>query len=337
MKALGLVTVLLAGLLTAPSAHASSERLQIILEDGVVRCGVHLLGPGLSHNGADGRWSGFFPDICRAIAAAVLSDEEAVEFVITGTADRFDGLIEDRYDVLVEPATWTLSRDRNDLTFMPMYLFDGQSFLFYKPSGIKTLQDLKGKRICVQDHTTSIANLTDYNESYGMDLEILPFDTMAGNFSAFFERQCDAISTDVLLMASMRQALAPNPDEYDFVPERISKEPLSAVVHSGDPLWEDVVRWVMFALINAEELGITSENLTEMKTSSNPDVRYFLGLEGNNGAALGLDERWAERIVRAVGNYGEIYDRSIGAELGLERGLNALWTDGGLIWSPPMR
>ncbi len=317
--------------------QAEASVLEQVQEEGVLRCGVRELGPALSYIDEEGRWSGFYPEICRAIAAAVVSDEEGVEFVVTGAGDRFESLLDDRFDVLVESTTWTLGRDTNQLTFMPLYLFDGQGFLYYKPSGIKNISDLTGKSLCVENHTTSIKNLFDFNKTESMDWNIRPFDTMEGAFSAFFDRQCEAISTDILVTASFKQALAPNPEDYDFIDQRISKEPLSAVVRSGDAQWADVVRWIINAMITAEELGITSENISDMRNSNLPVVKQFLGLEGENGKMLGLDERWAERAIKASGNYGELYEKTLGAELGLKRGINDLWTKGGLIWAPPMR
>jgi len=315
---------------------ASASTLERVQEDGVVRCGVRELGPALSYIDEQGKWGGFYPDICRGIAAAVIGDEEGVEFVVTGSDDRFNDLKEDRYDVLVESTTWTLSRDTNGLTYMPLYLFDGQGFLYFKPSGIKTMADLNNKRICVEGHTTSEINLIDHNRTNTTNWDIRKFSTMEGTFSAFFDHQCDAISTDVLVLASFRQALAPDPGQYAFVPERLSKEPLSAVVRDDDAQWADVIRWIVNALINAEELGVTSKNLVEMSNSKSPEINRLLGSEGDLGKKLGLDPRWAERLIRSTGNYGELFERTLGKHLKLERGINDLWTKGGLIWSPPM-
>lgn len=335
VKLIAAIVAVLAFTQLAQPAQAST--LDTVKEAGVLRCGVQELGPALSYISDNGSWAGFYPNICHAIAAAVLGDAEAVEFVITGSDDRFDNLREDAFDVLVESTTWTLGRDVDGLEFLPMYLFDGQGFLVFKPSGKTKLSDLNGSKICVEGHTTSEGNLHDYAKANHTNWDIRPYGTMEGTFRAFFDHQCDAVSTDVFVIASFRAALAPNPADYVFLPERISKEPLSPVVRSDDAKWADVVRWVVNALIAAEELGITSDNLVDMSNSTNPETRRLLGLEGDIGKQLGLDARWAERAIRTAGNYGELYKKTLDAELNIERGINDQWTKGGLIWSPPIR
>jgi len=318
-----------------PPANAST--LEDVKEEGLLRCGIRDSGSALSYIDEQGRWGGFFPDICRAIAAAVLNSKDSVEFITTEAASRFVSLREKEFDVLGEAATWTLGRDANGLDFSTMYLFDGQGFLTYKPSKIESLSDLKGKKICVQTHTTTLGNLQDYNDVHKMNMDILEYDTLEGSFSAFFDHRCDALTQDVLTMSSINKAYAPNPDDYMLLPDRISKEPLSAVVRSDDAQWADITRWVINALIEAEELGITQNKVKDLEKSDNKSILRFLGQEGNLGEALGLDPKWAANVISAVGNYGEIYERTLKKDLKIERGINNLWTKGGLIWSPPMR
>lgn len=316
---------------------AKASTLEDIKDEGLLRCGIRDSGSALSYINEQGRWEGFFPDVCRAIAAAVLNSKDSVEYILTQAPSRFDTLREEEFDVLVEAATWTLGRDARGLEFSTMYLFDGQGFLTYKPSNIKKMSDLKGKKICVHSHTTTFGNLNDYNDVHKMNMEILEHDTLEGSFSAFFDHQCDALTQDVLTLSSINKAYAPNPSDYALLPERISKEPLSAAVRNDDAQWVDIVRWVINALIEAEELGITQNNIEEMQKSENKSIRRFLGLESNLGESLGLDPKWAENVISAVGNYGEIYERTLQKDLKIDRGINNLWTKGGLIWSPPMR
>ncbi len=316
---------------------ASASTLDDVREAGVLRCGVQEIGPAFSNINENGRWVGFYTDLCRATAAAVLGDAEAVDVVIVGTDDRFSGLRDGTFDVLMSSATWTLGRDADGLTFLPMYLFDGQGFLSHKASGAKSLADLKDGTVCVEDHTTSVANVRDYDKSRGMNWTVKTFATVEGAFNAFFERQCDTVTTDVMALASSWLFLAPNPEDHEILPDRISKEPLAGVVREGDDEWADAVRWVIYSLIAAEELGVTAQTVDARKTDENPEVRRLLGTEGDLGEKLGMDADFAARALRAMGNYGEIYDRTILKELHVERGINALWTDGGLIWAPPVR
>ncbi|WP_413205418.1 amino acid ABC transporter substrate-binding protein [Rhodospirillum sp. A1_3_36] len=336
-QVLALVLSLSLSFLCLEKGGAAASTLDSVKDAGVLRCGVQEIGPAFSNIDETGRWVGFYTDFCRATAAAILGDPEAVEFVVVGTDDRFSALRDGDFDVLMSSATWTLSRDVDGLTFMPLYLFDGQGFLVHKVSGAKSLVDLKGGTICVEDHTTSVANVRDYDTSHGMNWTVKPFATVEGAFNAFFEHQCESVTTDVMSLASSWLFLAPNPEDHVILPDRISKEPLSAVVRSDDVQWSDTVRWIINALISAEELGVTSKNVEQMKTSNNPEVRRLLGREGSVGALLGLDEAFAARALAAMGNYGEIYDRTIKKTLHVERGINNLWTKGGLIWSPPIR
>lgn len=319
------------------ATEANAGTLDRVKEDGLLRCGVRDLGAALSYINDDGRWAGFYPEICRAVASAVLGDADSVDFIVTSSDARFDELRDEEFDLLIESTTWTLSRDADGLDFLGLYLFDGQGFLTYKPAGYTKLAELKGKSVCIENHTTSIANLRDHSKENDLGFDIRPYNTMEGAFAAFFDRQCDAISTDVLVIASIRQLLAPNPADYDFLPERISKEPLAPVVRSGDDEWADVVQWVIYSLIAAEELGITKDNIETMKTSKSSEVRRLLGVEGDIGAKLGLDVDWAVRAIKQTGNFGELFDATLTKELGIKRGINDLWTRGGLIWAPPVR
>ncbi|MCF8479612.1 MAG: amino acid ABC transporter substrate-binding protein [Rhodospirillum sp.] len=334
---LGLLMVATVFAVCLGGRDAAASILDSVKDAGVLRCGVQEIGPAFSNIDETGHWVGFYADLCRATAAAVLGDPDAVEFVVVGTDDRFSALRDGDFDVLMSSATWTMGRDIDGLTFMPLYLFDGQGFLAHKAFGAKDIGDLKNATICVEDHTTSVANVRDYDKTKAMNWTVKTFATVEGAFNAFFERQCDSVTTDVMSLASNWSFLAPNPDEDVILPTQISKEPLSAVVRDGDDAWADAVRWVINALIAAEELGVTSRNVEDMKTAEVPEVRRLLGTEGDLGEQLGLDKTFAVRALEAMGNYGEIYDRTIKKQLHVERGLNNLWVHGGLIWSPPIR
>lgn len=317
----------------------AGETLETVQDRGTVLCGVTELGRALSTMNAEGDWVGFYPDICRAIAAATTGGADGVEYVMVSTADRFEALTAGAIDVLVEPTTWTLTRDTMGMDFTTTIFHDGQGFLTYVKDGLKSVADLSGRSVCVQGRSTSVDNLVELNNARGLNLDIQEFRTIEGAYSAFFGRRCAALSTDSLILASMRASLAPNPEDYVLLEERVSHEPLAAAVRDDDPRWEDVVRWTLNALIAAERLGITAEDAAAAETPADrPDVARLLN-DGALAERLGLDADWARRAVAAAGNYAEIYERSIGAESGLAlpRGRNALVEDGGLIWAPPLR
>jgi general L-amino acid transport system substrate-binding protein len=285
----------------------------------------------------NGQWAGFYTDFCRAFAAAALGDARAVDFVSVSSLDRFNALQQKAIDVLSEASTWTSDRDMNGLAFPAIFMMDGQGFLVRRESGISGLDQLKNRRICVVSHATSVGGLNRVNAARGLSFKVQEYSSIQGSFAAFFDRQCDAVSTDGIILASLRQQMAPNPNEYVFLPERITREPLSPVVLKNDRHWEDIIRWTILATIAAEEKGITSANLKQHMNSTDPEIRRLLGLEGDMGARLGLDKTWAARVIEQVGNYGEIYNRNLTKVLGIERGQNSLVGQGGILWAPPFR
>ncbi|CAA7615851.1 amino acid ABC transporter substrate-binding protein [Magnetospirillum sp. SS-4] len=330
------VVGLILGLTAAPD-RAAAGTLDEIKARGVVRCGVNEYGPALTAMNENGQWAGFYTDFCRAFAAATLGNARAVDFISVSSVDRFDALRQKAVDLLSEASTWTLERDLGGLAFPATVLMDGQGFLVQRNSGIGGLDQLKGRRVCVVNHATSVGGLKRVDKARNLGLKIQEYSSIQGSFAAFFDRQCEAVSTDGIILASLRQQLAPNPAEYVFLPERVTREPLSPVVLKDDRQWEDVVRWTVLATIAAEELGITSVNVRGHLNSSDPEVRRLLGLEGDTGARLGLEKDWAVRVIEQVGNYGEIYARNLTKVLGIERGQNALSGNGGVLWSPPFR
>lgn len=336
------VATVVAGAMALVAAAADAQAgptLDEVMARGSVRCGVNELGKALGTLSPEGKWVGFYPEFCRAVAAATVGDADAVDFIMVSTLDRFDALRGGAFDILSEASTMTLSRDAAGLDFPAVIFHDGQGFLVYAKGGAASIDGLKGKRICVQGETTSKDNLEEFNEAAGLNLEVMTFTTIEGAYSAFFGRQCDAMSTDALILGSMRLSLAPNPTDYVLLDDRISHEPIGPVTRDTDPDWTEIVRWVFDAMFQAEALGVSSANVDTMRADGPVEVRRLLGAEDSLGAALGLDEAWAYRIIKQVGNYGEVYDRTIGpgSDFNLPRGRNALLKDGGLLWSPPLR
>ena len=326
---------LIAGLTNAPQASAGT--LEEVTARGVIRCGVSEYGPALTAMNENGQWAGFYTDFCRAFAAATLGNARAVDFVSVSSLDRFEALRQKAVDVLSEASTWTSERDLGGLAFPATSMMDGQGFLVRRDGGISGLDQLKGRRICVISHATSVGGLNRVNKVRNLGFKIQEYSSIQGSFAAFFDRQCDAVSTDGIILASLRQQLAPNPADYVLLPERITREPLSPVVLKNDRRWEDIIRWTILATIAAEELGITSANVKQHLNSTDPEIRRLLGLDGDMGARLGLDKAWAMRVIEQVGNYGEIYNRNLTKVLGFDRGQNALSSQGGILWSPPFR
>lgn len=336
----GVFGMLAAGLmLVGASGAQAGPILDEVKARGSVRCGVNELGKALGTLSPEGQWVGFYPEFCRAVAAAVTGDKDSVDFVMVSTIDRFNAVRSGAVDMLSEASTLTLTRDAVGMDFPAIIFHDGQGFLTYAKDGMTSVNDLKGKRVCVQGMATSNDNLRELSVSSGLDLEVMTFTTIEGAYAAFFGRQCEAMSTDSLILGSMRLSLAPNPADYVLLDDRISHEPISPVVPDSDPEWVAVVRWVFNAMFNAEELGVTQANVDAMRADGPADVRRLLGVEGDMGPALGLDGAWAYRVIKQVGNYADVYDRTIGrgSEFNLPRGRNALVKDGGLLWSPPLR
>ncbi len=333
---LGAMTV--AGLSAGAAAAAT---LDDVKARGKLNCGVTTGLVGFAAPDANGDWQGFDVAICRAVAAAVLSDPNAIEFVPTTGKTRFTALSSGEVDMLARNTTWTLSRDADlKFEFVGTNYYDGQGFMVPKALDVSSAKELDGATICVQTGTTTELNLADYFRKNNMEYEPVPIETNAEGQQQYLAGACDAYTTDMSGLASTR-ATFEAPGDHVLLPEIISKEPLAPLVRHGDSEWGDVVRWTLNALIAAEELGITSANINEMSAEAGdaPEVNRILGTEGNLGEMLGLDNEWAKRAIMAGGNYGEIFEKNIGenSPIGLARGLNAQWTDGGLMYAPPLR
>ena len=295
---------------------------------------------GFSAPDAKGVWQGFDVGMCRAVAAAVLGDPMKVEFIPQTSKTRFSALASGEIDMLSRTTTWTFSRDSDlKVEFAGINFYDGQGFLLSKKLGVNSALELNGATVCIKTGTTSELNLADYFRNNGMKFDPVPVETDAEAIQQLVANSCDVFSTDSSKLNAHRASLA-NPDGYTILPEIISKEPLGPAVLHGDQQWGDIVRWTLNALLTAEELGVTSANVRDMAANStNPEVRRLLAAEGDLGEMLDLKPEWAMQAISAVGNYGELFDNTIGANspIGIERGLNALWTEGGLQYSPPFR
>ncbi len=295
---------------------------------------------GFAAPDANGEWKGFDVAVCRAVAAAVLGDATAVEFVPTTGKTRFTALASGEIDMLARNTTWTFSRDVDlKFTFVGVNYYDGQGFMVPKALGVSSAKDLDGATVCIQTGTTTELNLADFFRSNNISYEPVPIETNAEAQQQYLSEACDVYTTDASGLASTR-ATFEAPDDHMLLPEIISKEPLGPLVRHGDNEWGDVVRWTLNALITAEELGVTSANMAEMGAgTNNPEINRLLGTEGTLGEMLGLNADWAMQALSVAGNYGEIFEQNIGEStpIGLARGLNAQWTDGGLLYSPPFR
>jgi len=307
---------------------------------GKLNCGVTTGLVGFAAPDANGNWDGFDVGVCRAVAAAVLGDASAVEFVPTTGKTRFTALASGEIDVLARNTTWTFSRDVDlKFTFVGVNYYDGQGFLVPKELGVSSATELDGATVCIQTGTTTELNLADFFRINGISYEPVPIETNAEAQQQYLAGACDVYTTDASGLAATRAAFE-DPTAHALLPEIISKEPLGPLVRHGDNEWGDIVRWTLNALITAEELGVTSANVAEMASGAdNPEVSRLLGSEGNLGEQLGLSADWAKNAIMAGGNYGELFEKNIGENtpIGLARGLNAQWTDGGLIYSPPFR
>lgn len=318
---------------------ASAGILEEVRERGLVRCGVNQELPGFARRDASGVWRGLDVDLCRAIAAAVLGGADKAEFVALNAKTRFAALQAGEIDVLVRNTTWTLTRDTVlNLNFAGVNFFDGQGFMVRRSLGLDSARALDGATICVTSGTTTALNLADYFAANGMRYRAMTFEELLDAASAYETGSCDAFTSDRSSLAAFRSLFA-QPEEHVLLPDSISKEPLGPVVRHGDDRWFDIVKWVLFALLQAEESGIGADNADRVGADAPPAVQRLLGRAGDAGEQLGLDPHWALRAIRQVGNYGEIYDRNVGpgTPLDLPRGLNALWTNGGLLYPMPIR
>jgi general L-amino acid transport system substrate-binding protein len=324
---------------TETMAAKKSKTLKNTQKKGFVRCGVSQGLPGFSNADAAGNWTGVDVDVCRAVAAAVLGDANKVKFTPLSAKERFTALTSGEIDILSRNTTWTLSRDADiGLTFVGVNFYDGQGFMVRKDSGITSTSQFKnGISACTNIGTTTELNMRDFFNSKGISYEPVAFEKADEVVAAYDSGRCDTYTTDKSGLAAQRTKMA-NPDDHIVLPETISKEPLGPVVRQGDAVWEDIVRWSLNAMIEAEEYGINSANADMMKTSENPQIKRLVGSEGELGAAFGLDNDWSLRIIKQVGNYGESYKRNI-ADTGIlpDRGPNQIWTKGGLLYVPPAR
>ena len=333
-----ILTLFLAGLSRTAQA---GETLDAVKARGRLRCGVSEGIAGFSERSPSGRWTGLDVDFCRAVAAAVLGDAEKVAFVPLKASERFPALQNRSIDLLLRNTTWTLGREAGLKVQFPGVLFyDGQAFMVSKKTGAKKIAQLNGATVCVEKGTTHVQNLADFAAAQGMKVIPLVIDSTAGVTSAFFSGRCAAYTSDASQLAAVRLQAPGGPQSFEILSERISKEPLGPVVRRGDDDWFTLVRWVLFGLIEAEEAGITHNNIvTVLKETHDPVVKRILGIEGGFGKALGTTDDWAVRAVKAGGNYGEMFERNVGnrSALKLDRGLNRLWTQGGLMYAPPLQ
>jgi len=322
------------GLSVAP---ATAQTLKKVKDRGSLICGVSQGLPGFSTPDDKGNWTGLDVDYCRAIAAAIFNDPAKVKFSPLSTKDRFEALKSGEIDVLSRNSTWTLSRDAL-YNFVGVNYYDGQGFMVRKALKVNSALELNGASICVQTGTTTELNLGDYFRSNSMRHEVIAFSTADETIKAYEAGRCDAFTTDVSQLYSEKLKLS-NANDHVILPEIISKEPLGPMVRHADDQWFDVVKWVHFAMINAEELGVNSKNVDESLKSNMPEVKRLVGTEGNFGEQLGLTKDWAVRIVKHVGNYGEVFERNVGtgSRLGISRGINRLWSKGGIQYAPPIR
>lgn len=317
----------------------SAATLDQIKQKGFVQCGANTGLAGFGVPDDKGNWTGLDVDLCRALAAAVFDDPNKVKFIPLSAKDRFTALQSGEADVLIRNTTWTMSRDTSlGLNFTGVNYYDGQGFMVRKSLGISSALELDGASVCTQQGTTTELNLADYFRANNMKYEVVAFATSDETVKAYDSGRCDAFTTDASGLYAERLKLT-NPDDHIVLPEIISKEPLGPSVRHGDDQWFDVVKWVHYAMLNAEELGVTKANVDEQLKSDNPEIKRLLGAEGKFGEAIGLTNDWAYRVIKHVGNYGEIFEKNVGegSLLKIKRGLNALWTKGGLQYAPPIR
>ena len=334
-----LMTVAASAALAMVAGAASAQTLNQVKSRGVLHCGSNTGLAGFGQADAQGNWSGLDVDYCRAIAAAIFNDAKKVKFVPLSSKDRFTALQSGEIDVLVRNTTWTMSRDTSlGLEFGPVSYFDGQGFMIRKKLKVASALELSGASVCTQQGTTTELNLADFFRANKLKYEAVVFATSDETIKAYDAGRCDVFTTDASGLYAEKLKLT-NPDDHIVLPEIISKEPLGPSWRHGDNQWGDIVKWTHYAMINAEELGVTQKNVDEMLKSANPEIKRLLGTEGKFGEAIGLTNDWAYRIIKQVGNYGESFDRNVGAgsRLKIARGQNALWTKGGLQYAPPIR
>lgn len=324
-----------------PGTGSGASRLDTVIERGELVCGVDGGIPGFSFVDSSGEYSGLDVDICKAVAAALFGDATKVQYRNLDSTERFTALAGGEVDMLSRNTTWTSSRDAaggNGLEFAPTTFYDGQGMMIRTDSGITSLEDFEGQSVCVETGTTTELNLTDRMRELNVTFTPVVFQDADAAYAAFAEGRCEGMTSDKSQLAARRTTL-PEPDSFELMDVTMSKEPLGPVTINNDSRWFDAVKWVTYGLVQAEEFGITQANIEEMKASESPDIRRFLGVEGDIGTQLGLPNDFMVSVITAVGNYGEIYERNVGegSELQIPRGSNALWTEGGLMYAPPYR
>jgi len=327
-----------AALFATTGAAQAAETLESVKSAGSVQCGVSQGLPGFSNPDDAGNWTGLDVDFCRAMAAAIFNDADAVKYTPLSAKVRFTALTSGEIDVLSRNTTWTMSRDTDFGEFIGVNYYDGQGFMVPTSLGVSSAEELDGAAVCTNTGTTTELNVADYFRAKGMKYTVVAFEKADEVVAAYDAGRCDVYTTDRSGLAAQRSKLAA-PDDHIVLPEIISKEPLGPLVRHGDNEWGDIARWTLACMINAEEAGITQANVGEMAESTDPNVQRILGADGDLGSKIGLDNAFCANIVAAVGNYGESYDRHVGPDtpLKLDRGLNALWSDGGVLYAPPMR
>jgi general L-amino acid transport system substrate-binding protein len=315
----------------------AQSTLDAVKSKGYVQCGVNTGLAGFSQPDSRGEWKGLDVDTCRAVAAAVFGDAKKTRYSPVTTQQRFTALQSGEIDVLTRNTTWTITRDTSlGLNFAGVNFYDGQGFMVPKKLGVTSAKQLNGATICVQPGTTTELNLADYFRANRMSFKPVVIDKLEEVNNAYFSGRCDVLTTDVSGLVSVRGSRAPNPADHVILPEVISKEPLGPVVRHGDDQWFDIVKWSLNAMIEAEELGLSSKNIDQQMSSTNPSIQRFVGATGDIGKMLGIDNRWAYNIVKQVGNYGESFEENL-KPLGFDRGVNELWTKGGILYAPPLR
>ena len=336
-KTLGVIAA--AGAVAIMSVAANAGTLDDVKKKGMLSCGVSTGLPGFSLPDKTNKWSGLDVDVCRAVAAAVLGSAQKVKFTPLTAKERFTALQSGEIDILSRNTTWTHTRDTSlGLNFAGVTYYDGQGFMVSKKLGVKSVKELSGAAVCIQAGTTTELNLADYFRLHGLKYKSVVFDTSDQSIKGFESGRCDVLTSDQSQLYALRTKLA-KPGNAIVLPEIISKEPLGPVVRQGDDQWFNIVKWTINALIDAEEFGITSKNAASMKSSKNPGIQRLLGTKDDMGKKLGLSNDWAANAIMQVGNYSEIFERNVGkgTPLNIARGVNALWSQGGILYAPPIR
>jgi general L-amino acid transport system substrate-binding protein len=332
-------TIGLAAFVAAAVQPATAQTLDVIRDRGKLTCGINPDLPGFAARDQEGAWRGFDVDFCRAVAAAIFNDAGKVEFKALSNAERLTALKNSDIDLLSRNTTWTMARETAlGINFAAVTYYDGQGFLVRSSLKAESALELGGKSICVQTGTTTEANLADYFRGKKLTYQLNAFPSADEALVAYNDGRCDAFTTDTSALFAERLKLA-KPDEHVILPDIISKEPLSPAVRQGDDRWFKIVQWTHFVMLNAEELGVTSKTIEQAMNSDNPEIRRLVGLDGSAGTDIGLASDWAARIIRLVGNYDEVFERNVGtgSKLGIPRGINQLWTHGGIQYAPPIR